>query len=120
MLMLSVGSILVGLAVAMVTVVYIARPFRRQNLDVDRAVELWVERARESAARDGAAWEDAAAPVEPASTAPVRDTAEDKDAVRASEAVVNFCPYCGRRVQPDHRFCPGCGKPLPEGDGVKR
>ena len=24
------------------------------------------------------------------------------------------CPACGRTVQPDAQFCPGCGKKLPE------
>ena len=26
-----------------------------------------------------------------------------------------FCGQCGRRVGPDDRFCPGCGKSLAEG-----
>jgi sec-independent protein translocase protein TatA len=29
-------------------------------------------------------------------------------------AVGKHCPACGRAVQPDAAFCPGCGKKLPE------
>jgi hypothetical protein len=26
--------------------------------------------------------------------------------------VINFCATCGRKLQPDDRFCSGCGKPI--------
>ena len=26
--------------------------------------------------------------------------------------VINFCTHCGRKILPDDRFCPGCGKPI--------
>jgi len=25
-----------------------------------------------------------------------------------------FCPYCGKRINPDYDFCPGCGHKLPD------
>ncbi|XP_057200165.1 inactive serine/threonine-protein kinase VRK3 isoform X1 [Triplophysa rosa] len=28
--------------------------------------------------------------------------------------MVNFCPHCGSKLQPDFKFCPSCGGKLPE------
>ena len=89
---MSLGAILVGLAIAGVTIAYIARPFRAAAAraaapDVDRLIETWVRTiaaGSSSTARTG----------------------------------VNFCPQCGRQVAPDHRFCPGCGERLPIDEGV--
>ncbi|MBW1797575.1 MAG: zinc ribbon domain-containing protein [Deltaproteobacteria bacterium] len=25
---------------------------------------------------------------------------------------VRTCPYCGKTLEPEHRFCPFCGKPM--------
>jgi len=38
------------------------------------------------------------------------DELDDTSAVAC--VPVRFCPYCGTGVQPDHRFCAQCGKPL--------
>lgn len=80
---MSIGSILVAVALAVVVGAWLLRPFRRQ-VDPDRAIEAWV--ARERAGRPP--------------TAPVE------------EAEVNFCPRCGRQVGPEDRFCARCGAPL--------
>ena len=91
---LSVGSILVGIALSIIVAAFVARPFRpKQGMDFDRATEVWVSRAR--AARE-------LPPEEEASATPPAD----------EEEPVNFCSKCGRRVTPEDRFCPGCGKSL--------
>jgi hypothetical protein len=122
---LSVGSLLVGLAVLVVTGVYVARPFRRGEVAAARAVEVWVRRARSGFEAPGAAKVEVAAAPAPAADAAAADAvATDVAAADAAEAPlgagdqeeaqpVNFCPYCVRRVESDHRFCPGCGKSLP-------
>jgi len=83
---MSLGVILVGLAIAMVTIAYIARPFRAAAArtaapDVDQLIEAWVHSVA------------AASP----STAPAEG---------------DFCPQCGRQVASDHHFCPACGERL--------
>ncbi len=88
---MGIGSILVGVALALLVGAYLARPFRRPEADPDRAIEHWVAQAR-AAARAGGE-------VEPSPPA-------------VEEGPVNFCPRCGRRVGPDDRFCAGCGTPL--------
>jgi hypothetical protein len=85
---MSPGSLLIGLALALVVGVWLARPFRRAA-DPDRAIEYWVARTR--AAGGG-----------PPGAAEWRPADE-----------VNFCPRCGRRVGPEDRFCARCGAPLP-------
>jgi hypothetical protein len=44
----SVGSVLVGVGIALVVVAYLARPFRvtRSGADLDRVVEIWVGQVR--------------------------------------------------------------------------
>ena len=44
---MSIGSILVGVSVALLVAAYLARPFRptRAGDDVDRMIETWVTRA---------------------------------------------------------------------------
>lgn len=90
---MSWGSLLVALAVTLVVVAYVSRPFKRRAVDWDRVVEAWVREAREQ--------QEARAP---AATSP--DAAPD-----------GSCPACGQRVAPEHRFCPGCGQPLRGGAG---
>ncbi|HHS97850.1 MAG TPA: zinc ribbon domain-containing protein [Chloroflexi bacterium] len=85
---MSVGSLLVGAALALMVGAYLARPFRRPEADLDRAIEQWV-------AQTYATLQSARPP-----------------APTPSEGPVNFCPQCGRRVGPDDRFCAGCGTPL--------
>ena len=44
----SVGSVLVGVGIALVVAAYLARPFRvtRSGADLDRVVEIWVGQVR--------------------------------------------------------------------------
>ena len=99
---MSIGSILVGIAVLAVVVAYLARPFRpADSASIDRTIETWVrqvqdeeldpsERAQEEHAGDGMA---------PAGAEP---------AARS----VNYCSQCGQRVASDDRFCSSCGARL--------
>jgi hypothetical protein len=91
---MSIGSILVGVALVLGVGAYLARPFRRGRVDLDRAIETWV-----SQVRVGEGGEETAA----------------EAAASAVEGAVNYCAQCGRRLGPDDRFCAGCGKPLPGG-----
>ena len=86
---MSIGSILVGIALTLIVAAYVARPFRsaRAVTDWDRTIEGWVAQAR--------------------TTSQGKEAKEPKD--RKVEEPVNFCAKCGRRVDPDHQFCPGCG-----------
>jgi uncharacterized paraquat-inducible protein A len=90
---MSIGSILVGVAVAMVVVAYLARPFRRAraNVHLDREIEAGV--------------------------AQVRTEREESQGDTAAEERTACCPRCGRRVGPDDRFCARCGTQLQEGAG---
>jgi len=85
---MGVGSVLVGIAMALIAGAYLARPFRvvRGGTDWDQAIETWVAQAHAEGAAPTVVEED----TEP----------------------VSFCPQCGRRVGPDDRFCAGCGTPL--------
>ncbi|MGD1992189.1 MAG: zinc-ribbon domain-containing protein [Anaerolineae bacterium] len=98
---MSIGSILVGVAVALLVAAYLARPFRptRAGGDIDRSIETWVARAQS----------DVPAELE---LEPERSLAPQREEVAEP---VNFCPQCGRRVGPDDRFCAGCGRRLPGG-----
>lgn len=87
---MSIGSVLIGLALALVVGAWLARPFRRAA-DPDRAIEHWVAQAR-------------AAHGEPFV---VRHEVE-RSAVDVDEDI-HFCPRCGRRVGPEDRFCARCG-----------
>ena len=84
---MSWGSILVGVALTLVLVAYVARPFRRTGAYRDQEIEAWVTQARREAEKLG-----------PPDTA---------------AGLTGFCPQCGRRVEHDHDFCPGCGTRLP-------
>ena len=93
---MSIGSVLIGIALALVVGAYLARPFRTATVDLDRAIKTWVAevRAEERRRRRGGEGE--------------------KGSEKAEEAV-NYCVQCGRSVGPDDRFCAGCGTPLREG-----
>jgi len=95
---MSLGSIFVGLAIALITVAYIARPFRAAAARTDALIETWV---RAVAATPGDAADKSIAPD------------ADAPAVAPLPTTVNFCPQCGQRVTKDYRFCPGCGARLP-------
>jgi hypothetical protein len=43
---MSIGSILVGMAVLLFLVAYVARPFRRAEVDLDRLIEARVAQVR--------------------------------------------------------------------------
>ncbi len=81
---MGVGSVLVGLAVAIAVGAYLARPFRGRAAGLDRAIEVWVSQVRA---------DDQAEP----------EIVED----------VRHCTQCGRPAGADDRFCSGCGTRLP-------
>jgi hypothetical protein len=87
---MGIGSILVGIGVALIVGAYLARPFRKVSApaDMDRAIEAWVAQVHTGKATSGTG-------------PPERDVAS-----------VNFCPQCGRRVGHGDRFCSGCGTQL--------
>jgi hypothetical protein len=95
---MSIGSILVGVAVAILTGAYLARPFRPAGGEgeIDRAIEAWVARAGEESVYE-------------------ESVQEEPDRVERVEEPINYCSRCGRRVGPQDRFCPGCGHPLQGG-----
>jgi len=125
---MSLGTILISVAALVLVAAYVARPFRSVHIDDDRVIDAWVRQLQS----DAVTIDDPAEPVgvEAVVTAQ-RDTdlsvsqlpdATDARAVGAVPAgamdrdePVNFCPYCGRRVAPDHVFCPRCGRQLAEG-----
>ncbi len=87
---MSLGCVLIALAVLLVVVAYLARPFRvaRRDAGMNRAIEAWVAQVRAEEMREG--------------EREVREPA-------------NYCPQCGRHVGPGDRFCAGCGARLPGG-----
>lgn len=88
---MSIGSVLVGIALALVVGAYLARPFRtRARDDLDRQIETWVARVR-------------------------AEVEGGRGAEEQRGETANYCPQCGRRVGPDDRFCAGCGTWLQEG-----
>ena len=93
---MGIGSILVGIALLLVVVAYLARRFRVAGAGpgLNRAIEAWVAqvRAQGEGGRRGRG-------------------AEEQGGGEAGERAA-YCPQCGRRVGPDDRFCAGCGTPL--------
>lgn len=81
---MGIGSLLAGIALALIAGAYVARPLRvgRGGADLDRAIEAWVAQVR----------------------AQKHPKSEDEGA--------SYCPHCGRRVGADDRFCAGCGTSL--------
>ncbi len=108
------GAVLVGLAAAVVTIAYIARPFR--NLPaVDREIEAWLAAIRsgsESPASEGPSG------VSQDGVEVVKATAPGAEALRPAkqESDITFCYQCGRPIRPHHRFCPRCGVDLRESE----
>jgi hypothetical protein len=92
---MGIGSVFVGIAVLLVVVAYLARPFRvaRAGVGLDRAIEAWVAQVR--AEGYGGV---------------------EEQAGQGARKQVNFCPQCGQRVSPGDRFCAQCGAPLGEGE----
>ena len=108
---MSLGTVLVSLAILSVVAAYIARPFRRVAINVEATIEAWVSQARaaRSSASD-AGFEVAATPLVKLSKPEPGDAG-----LPDVDEPMQFCPHCGRRVEPDHMFCPRCGKPLVKG-----
>ena len=95
---MGIGSLLVGVALALVTGVFLARPFRKEDPgNLEQTIEGWVAQAR--------AHSSPAAP-----SAALGLDVDDRD-IAATGA---YCPQCGSRVGPDARFCSHCGARLPE------
>jgi hypothetical protein len=122
---MSLGSIFVGLAIAVITIAYIVHPFRAASgaaaSRTDKLIEAWVRAAPvvTPGAQDVVADMGAGASV--ATSAPVvapPPSAPATAQVVAPSGAVNFCPQCGRRVTADYRFCPGCGALLPHEEGA--
>ena len=99
---MSVGSVLVGLALALVVGAYLARPFRTVALDLDRTIKTWVAEVRAERQRRR--------PV--VAVAPTGSGGAGEQRSREAEEAINYCPHCGRRVSPDDHFCAGCGTSL--------
>lgn len=100
---MSIGSILVAVAVALVVGAYLARPFRRGRVNLDQAIETWISRVK----MDNTGGDSAAS---------VAASAVQDAAAGSAEDAVNYCSQCGRRVRADDRFCARCGRPLPRGE----
>jgi hypothetical protein len=95
---MSIGTVLVGIALLIVLVAYVARPFRTatEGVDPETAIEFWVAQIREeqNAAQDTG-----------------QSTGPGLHADR-----INYCPACGRRVSSNDRYCSGCGTRLRGGE----
>ncbi len=109
---MSIGSILVGIAVLAVVVAYLARPFRpAAGASVDRTIEAWVAQVQAAQGRAGqpGLTEDVHQELIGESAKPdLRPPAEAETGTRA----INYCPQCGQRVDERNRFCSGCGTRL--------
>jgi hypothetical protein len=125
---MGIGSILVGVALALGVGAYLAQPFRRGRVDLDRAIETWVSQVRAGGESKGVVEAvknpdhrsgllprkkplGAAAPKPPLAIPP------QPQAGASWLFPVNYCPRCGRRAGPGDRFCAGCGRPLPGEEG---
>ena len=84
---MSIGTVLVGIGVVLLVGAYLARPFRKGEMDLDRAIETWVAQVR---------------------------SGEQQEETEPEATPTNYCPQCGRRARPDDRFCSGCGTQLQE------
>jgi hypothetical protein len=93
---MTVGALLVGIAVLGVVAAYVARPFRStRTAPSEQTIETWIARTRgvgEELERERQQ----------------RVTPEPT----GSALVVNYCRQCGQRVDEADRFCSGCGTPL--------
>ncbi|TFG69124.1 MAG: zinc-ribbon domain-containing protein [Anaerolineales bacterium] len=100
---MSLGTYLIGAALILLIAAYVGSPLRGMKFEAEKVIEQWVSDARIRLEK-----------------VPHVSIVENKaDLVTRNEVVdveqINFCPQCGRRVEVDHRFCPGCGTPLPKG-----
>ncbi len=87
------GAVLIGIAAAIITAAYISAPLRQRDAgavsELDAVIEKWITQA--SKGKDIK------------TAAPTKTSAE------------RFCNHCGRPIQPDHNYCPGCGTRVGEG-----
>ncbi len=122
---MSLGSIFVGLAIAVIVIAYIVRPFRAASgtavSRTDKLIEAWVRAVPVAtpvvqhgvAEPGGDVVAPAAKTVVTPPVAPVPVAVPQTATQPGSSGAVNFCPQCGRRVTAEYRFCPGCGVLLP-------
>jgi hypothetical protein len=121
---MSLGSIFVGLAIAVMVIAYIVRPFRTASgaaaARTDKLIEAWVRAAPGATpgAKDTDAPVSVAVPAPTVAATPIIVPQVAPPSAAALSAAVNFCPQCGRRVTADYRFCPGCGALLPHEEGA--
>ena len=102
---MSLGTYLVGASVGLIVAVYVSRPlYKQKKIDTDKIIEQWVSVAR-SQYGDFTQASEADIPIEVMPVTNVHKSDHDDESI-------NFCPQCGRRVEADHRFCPGCGTSL--------
>jgi hypothetical protein len=95
---MGIGALLVGVALALVTGVFLARPFRKGGAgDLDQTIEDWVLQARAHSS--------------PADLPSAPDSGIEDHKIAITGA---YCSQCGSRVGPDARFCSHCGARLPE------
>lgn len=82
---ISPASMMIGLATTWLVVAFVIQPFRKKRTVSDRVIEAWVTDIRGDLT--------GSANVETA----------------GSDEPLRYCSQCGRRIEADHRFCPGCG-----------
>jgi hypothetical protein len=116
---MSIGALLIGLAALILTIAYIAAPFRQvsRQPELDAQIEAWVADARKSSGAleqtEATAVNSTATAVNPTATA-VNPTTPvgDRPPPALVDKPANYCHQCGEPVQPDHRFCRNCGARL--------
>ena len=105
---MSIGALLIGLAVLILLVAYVAGPFRRVESDLDAQIETWIAQVRRSEHVGR----------QQADTDRIADASVERaagsDAEQPMSSPPHFCHQCGYRVKPEHRFCPNCGTQLNE------
>jgi hypothetical protein len=99
---MSLGTVLVGFAILLGVITYIGHPFKHVTGDVDEDIEKWVAEVRKSRTQQQMTKIDVVKP----------DDTLSPSIVLADDDVINFCHQCGRKVDPEHKFCPGCGTKL--------
>ena len=84
---MAISSVLVGVALVVVVVSYLLRPFRvgRGPADRDREIETWVAQVR-------------------------------AERLEGARPVPRRCAHCGRPARSDALYCAGCGARLSGGD----
>ncbi|MDF1514543.1 MAG: zinc-ribbon domain-containing protein [Anaerolineae bacterium] len=101
---MSMGTLLVGIGVGLLVAAFVGRPFRHTSIDNNRIVEEWVAWTRTKTE----SLDEEAVQINPVEMSVALNSPAE---IQMAEPV-NFCPQCGRRVEVDHKFCPGCGTPL--------